>query len=33
MQKSIMPLLIVNPGKSIIVGEIGVLSVEDSGTA
>lgn len=29
MGKSIMPLLIANPGKSIIVGEMGGLSVED----
>lgn len=29
MENSIMPLLIANPGKSIIVGELGGLSVED----
>jgi hypothetical protein len=33
MEKSIIPLLIANPGKSIRVGEMGVLSVEDSGKA
>ncbi len=30
MEKSIMPLLLANPGKSIIVGEMGGLSVEES---
>ena len=33
MEKSIMPLLLANRGKSIIVGEMGGLSVEDSGKA
>ena len=31
LEKSIMPLLLANPGKSIIVGEMGGLSVEDKG--
>lgn len=31
MEKSIIPLLVANPGKTILVGEMGVLSVEDSG--
>jgi len=31
MEKSIMPLLLANPGKSIIVGEMGGLSIEDRG--
>jgi len=31
MEKSIMPLLIANPGKAIMVGEMGVLSVEERG--
>lgn len=29
MEKSIMPLLLANPGKSMIIGEMGALSVED----
>ncbi len=31
LEKSIMPLLLANPGKSIIVGEMGGLSIEDKG--
>ena len=31
MEKSILPLLLANPGKSIIVGEMGGLSIEDRG--
>lgn len=31
MEKSIMPLLLVNPGKLIIIGEMGGLSIEDRG--
>ena len=29
LEKSIIPLLIANPGKKILVGEMGVLSVEE----
>src|SRR5690349_10022671 len=31
MEKSIMPLLLANPGKSMVIGEMGGLSVEDRG--
>ena len=31
MEKSIMPLLLANPGKSMIIGEMGGLSIEDKG--
>jgi hypothetical protein len=31
MEKSIMPLLLINPGKSMIIGEMGGLSIEDRG--
>ncbi len=29
MEKSIIPLLVANPGKKILVGEMGVLNVEE----
>jgi len=29
MEKSIIPLLVANPGKTILVGEMGVLSVQE----